>query len=266
MSLYSNANTERLAVPDDALFTFNAATGTRSICFWYRPDALPGSGDFHRSLWAQAILGNDSFDSMYLLREAGTLGGNVSFAHYQGATPFWVGVNHTPSDDTWLFVGMIDDAGTFRLYVDDASIGTDTLDRNSSRNPDSIWILADAQNPDTADGRMAHVMYFDGKALSLAEFRSLRFNPKYCLRFPELVRWYPMFGTSGVDLSGNASNGTVTGATVAGGPPTAPPFGFDLASFVTVEAVGGRIMSSLVRSGGLAGPGGIAGPGGGLAA
>ena len=43
------------------------------------------------------------------------------------------------------------------------------------------------------------------------------------------------------------------------------PFGWE-GAFTAAAPGGGRIMSSLARHGGLAGPGGIAGQGGGLAA
>lgn len=183
---------------------------------------------------------------------------------------------------TWTFVAVVYDASAgageiINVYTGDLSTiateesygtatdGSGTATADASNNK---WI-GNLQRADTFefDGRIARFGYYSN-AMTLKEVQMLQFAPTRTWNTGANCRLLcDYYDTNTVhDLSGNANNGTVTGATAAVHVPLMVPFGSDDYNIYEIAAAGGRIMSSLTGSGGLAHLGGIAGRGGGLAA
>ena len=95
-------------------------------------------------------------------------------------------------------------------------------------SPLAFTVGADPGNSIPYEGRIAWIGVWPGTALTLGQMIQQQWRP-HVTAGCELMTWY---GFNGVgtqpDLSGNGSNGTVTGATVADHAGVGPPFGFDI--------------------------------------
>ena len=194
--------------------------------------------------------------------------------------------------DTWYLIAVSNDgtggASGMKLYsvqmdgtfLDDAATGQHTGDESDLTG--LITFSETEANTDEFAGDLDYECYIQ-KELTKQEIlrylhdpvgAMLRLKPNgvpYCIKLGYL-------GKSSFDLSGSKNHGTIFGSVSRGeDPPTVlspVPITFPESSLVRVSAgifgdlgapAGGRVMSSLVASGGLANKGGIAGEGGGLA-
>lgn len=180
-------------------------------------------------------------------------------------------------------VATHDGAGNLNLYLFDANgklLSADSASGYDTGDPavgvDVLIGNRDA-NGDNMDGQLAHVFTVAGTVPNAIEARRFALDPpkavqKWQREFGR-VFYHPLEGnTTGVsrDFSGLGNDGTFDGTAPTVGTTLPKRFGRVVTQIQRIPvgdvvAPSGRIMSSLVNSGGLAGTGGIAGQGGGLA-
>jgi hypothetical protein len=127
--------------------------------------------------------------------------------------------------------------GSAHFYTDGTDAGTDTGGSSPTANTQAVWIGARANDSNREfDGKMAHIQLFDVE-LTQAEIATLMYRPGAIPR--GLVAWWPIVGSSTEpDWGGGGYNSTsISGTTVADGPPCGPWTGLDIPhSYVPGEA------------------------------
>lgn len=137
--------------------------------------------------------------------------------------------------NAWQFVAWTYDGATGRLLrgVPGGVVAEMAYDVSSAQGSGPIFgdaadSLIIGNRPDlsqTFDGRIAHARIF-AAALSANELTALMYGRP--VRGASLRGWWPLIGAATEpDWSGNAANGTVTGALVDNPPPVPAPFAGD---------------------------------------
>lgn len=191
---------------------------------------------------------------------------SANFRHGQFGVTTITSANDAVTFGSWNGVGgKISAAGAMELFVNGASEGTGTNTNTFTRDIISIGRHGDSSPSAYLDGDEGESAIWNID-LTAAEFAmlGLGYSPLF-IRPANLVFYSPQVNGSGdaIDRIGGVSlteNNTIPAA-------DHPRVIMPSSQIITqpTVAVGGRVMSSLVAAGGLAGRGGIAGIGGGLA-
>lgn len=187
-------------------------------CAWIRPTST-GEGGVGRVF--------DKFEKILYVVATNTFGAYINRA--TAATDI-AAANNTLTLNAWNFVAMTFDGTTTKLYrgvpgasVTDVSPAENGSGAPVSENTRSLVIGNDSTAAATFAGRIEHARVFNA-ALSLNEITAAMYNRP--VRSGNLVGYWPLVtgASPEPDWSGNAANGTVTGATVADGAPVPPPW------------------------------------------
>lgn len=167
------ANSESLSIMD-ASQTGLDITGNLSICFWYKPESLPGAGSEHQLVCKYNTTGNQRAYRIVFQQSSGAFRCNLSSngtatVEAIGATVLSAGV--------WYHCAVVYNGTDIRIYVNGA------LDSNGVLNPATYssgifnstadFRLGNQQNgTNYADGLMDEVGVFN-RALSASEVSSI---------------------------------------------------------------------------------------------
>jgi len=212
MSILFDANTEHIAVEDNAKWNWTMSVDDRSWSFWYKTTSLPNvDGEYH---------------SFNILDESGGSKTQIILIDYNG-TLILLCTNHTsawgndgsfycvwtPSLDTWyhLYVGASTD-GDCEIAINGSgqSVTHAGWDNSTLIEPSSIQISNSVAIYD--DYTMCHMTIFDS-LLTSGNLTSIIADPRWCLDHEDLIFYMPMDERSGnilKDYSGTPTNGTLT--------------------------------------------------------
>lgn len=197
---------------------------TFTYCAWIKPNSI---GETYGRILEKA-----SSNKVWYLVATNAMGCLIDRATTDTSA---ISANSTITMGVWQFVSVTFDATTgAKIYkatltgalaeVSYAAnvVGTGAIITDVSQ---ALTIGNRAAQDRTFDGVIANLVMYSG-ILTLEEMNSVRYGimPKRSL----IKGWWPLYGNTSpeVDMSGNGSNGTLTGTTQADGPPITPLFGF----------------------------------------
>ncbi len=212
-----------IIIDDDASLDLPTTSDEVTMMAWIDPDDA-GDGVNGRIIdkngggggnngWSFQLSGTSSTIQIYV---NGGSGGNARISD-TAAVSFGV----------WQHVAVWHGPDGHQFYVDGVAAGNSATAMNSPVANNSEVLIGARQNKQREfDGRMAHVQIFSAK-LTAAEINSLMWHPGSVSQ--GLVGWWPILGTSTEpDWSTNGNNSSsISGTTVANGPPCGPWIGFD---------------------------------------
>ncbi len=267
MAWHFDETNDDVQITDDAVLTL--PNGDWTIGGWFRLTDNTGSNFQYILSWG--TFGADpSFQ--WFLPEASTADANTLkiIVRDAGGDEHNFFSSGTPGTSTaWQHFALVRSGTTLTQYIDGSADGSNTNANHGSVDVAGNFYVgsrSDRQSARFFGGDVAELAKWD-RALNASELTSLVAGTRPG-RFSDSLQWYlPMDigGTSGLYVDHGPNRLTVanTGSTHAN---HAPVVARRTPSVIYPTAVaGGRIMSSLVNAGGLAGVGGIAGRGGGLA-
>lgn len=215
-------------------------------CCWFRPDTTgeAGFGTMMRKNANDAALGK-----VFHVEATGSFRGAARRAT--------TNLSLEASDNTitlgqWVFGAFTYDGTTGKLFkgspggaVAETSYKVNTQGAGALTS-DSNGVLTignDITGATTFDGRIAYCRWFNA-ALTADELTAVMYNRP--ARPSALVFFMPLIGASPEpDWSGNGSNGTVTGAVVADGPPVPPPYLGDEDFLAWVVSAGSGVSGTI---------------------
>jgi len=211
---------DRVQHASNAVYDFNA-TGT--ACFWLYPtDDTQRQGIFNRSNvgnayfegnWRADLAGDNwEFDRQRTTTDLFVQAAAANFVHY--GLNKWLCICFVyntggANADQKILIGDLDSEMAEPSAYATQTVGTGSL--NTTYGTNDLIVGNTTNTAREFRGRMA-ISMFTTTQLTDQQMRAWQWNPK-AIGSPALLGFYGFGGANSIDYSGNAINGTVTGAT-----------------------------------------------------